>query len=190
VNPLIASALAILVLGERVTLPIVVGTIVIVAGTMLLSAGGRRAGVQRRYLVLPILSATCFGVVAVLRKLGLAEMGPVPGAAINATAALIAVSAFLLASRHRPAPRPLEGRSLAYFVAAGVAENGGVFLHILALTVGTVSVVSPLTGAAPIFVLVLSQIFLRGIETTGSRVVAGTLLIVLGVYLVTALAGR
>src|SRR5262249_5274452 len=41
-NPLISSGLAILLLGERVTLAIVAGTVVIVLGTVLLSGGGLR----------------------------------------------------------------------------------------------------------------------------------------------------
>ena len=59
-----------------------------------------------------------------------------------------------------------------------------------ALGLGTVSVVTPLYGASPIFVLLLSFFFLRGVEALSGRVVAGTLLIVLGVYLITALSGR
>src|SRR5256885_14392734 len=43
-NPFVSSTLAIVLLGERVTVPIVVGTAVIVAGTTLLSAGGMRLG--------------------------------------------------------------------------------------------------------------------------------------------------
>src|SRR5436309_10766418 len=42
-SPLVASTLAIAVLGERVTVPILVGTLVIVGGTTLLSAAGRPA---------------------------------------------------------------------------------------------------------------------------------------------------
>src|SRR5882672_2769199 len=49
-NPFFASALAIVVLGERITLPIVAGTAVIVAGTTLLSIGGKRLGFQPRHL--------------------------------------------------------------------------------------------------------------------------------------------
>jgi NAD(P)-dependent dehydrogenase (short-subunit alcohol dehydrogenase family) len=124
-TPLIAAGLAILWLGERVTAPILAGTLVIVLGTILLSAGGRRVGVRPVQLALPVLSATCFGVVAILRKLGL----------------------------------------------------------------GTVSVVAPLTGTAPIFVLGLSYFFLRGIERLSGRAVVGTLLIVLGVFLITGLSG-
>jgi len=188
-NALVATILAILLLGEHVTVPIVTGTLVITLGTILLSWGGRRIGFQPRLLALPLISAACFGVVAILRKLGLAEMGPVTGAAVNITTAFIAFAAFLLASGQRDV-MACRGRSLVYFVAAGVTENTGVFLNIVALGLGTVSVVTPLYGASPIFVLLLSFFFLRGIEALSGRVVAGTLLIVLGVYLITALSGR
>jgi len=184
--PFISSGLAILLLGERVTMAIVAGTVVIVFGTLLLSTSGRHVGFRPRDLVFPILSATCFGVVTVLRKLGLSSMSPVPGFAVNVTTALIAFTAFLAVSGNRGA-MALTGRSLAYFVAAGVAENAGVFLALLALDLGTVSVVAPLAGTAPIFVLLMSFFFLRGVERLTARVVLGTLFIVLGVYLITAL---
>ena len=185
-SPLVASTLAIAVLGERVTAPIVVGTLVIVGGTTLLSAGGRASGVRAAALVLPLMSAVCFGVVAVLRKIVLAGMAPIPGFAVNITAALIAYTAFLVASR-QSALMLCRGESLVYFVMAGVAENAGVFLLLLALSVGTVSVVAPLASVSPIFVLVLSFFFLRGIEMLNRRIIAGTVLIVVGVYLITAL---
>jgi uncharacterized membrane protein len=185
-SPLVASALAIAVLGERVTVPILVGTLVIVGGTTLLSAGGRATGVRAAALVLPLMSAVCFGVVAVLRKIGLSGMAPIPGFAVNVTAALVAYTAFLIASRQSALMR-CGGRSLAYFVMAGVAENAGVFLLLLALSIGTVSVVAPLASVSPIFVLVLSFFFLRGIEMLNVRIIAGTMLIVAGVYLITTL---
>ena len=184
--PFVASGLAILLLGERVTLPVVAGTVVIVAGTALLSTSGRQVGFRARYLALPILSTTCFGVVAILRKLGLGTMGPVPGFAVNLTTALVAFTAFLLVSGNRDA-LVCRGRSLPYFVAAGVAENASVFLVLLALSAGTVSVVAPLAATAPIFALLLSFLFLRGVERLSARLVLGTILCVLGVYLITAL---
>src|SRR5437867_13420126 len=85
-SPLVASTLAILLLGERVTLPVALGTLVIVAGSTLLSVVGRHAGVRPLHLVLPLTSATCFGVVAVLGKIRLSGMAPIPGFAVNGTA--------------------------------------------------------------------------------------------------------
>jgi uncharacterized membrane protein len=184
--PFVSSGLAILLLGEHVTMPLMVGTLVIVLGTGLLSTSGRLVGFRPRDLVLPIGSATCFGVVAIFRKLGLGTIAPVPGFAINVTTALVAFTAFLVVAgnRHNLA---CSGRSLVYFFAAGVVENAGVFLILLALSFGTVSVVAPLAGTAPIFALFLALRFLRGVERLSLRLVLGTLLIVLGVYLITAL---
>jgi len=62
-----------------------------------------------------------------------------------------------------------------------------VFLVVVALSMGAVSVVAPLQNVTPIFVLFLSIIFLRGIEAFNARVVAGTVLVVLGAWLITAL---
>jgi len=189
VTPLVSSGLAILLLGERLTLPIFLGTFVIVAGTTLISTGGRRLGLRPAQLVLPAVSATCFGIVAILRKIALGGMAPVPGTAVNVTTALVAFTAFLLATGQREA-MACRGRSLIYFIAAGVAENVSVFLVVVALSMGAVSVVAPLQNVTPIFVLFLSLLFLRGIEALNGRVVTGTLLIVLGAYLLTALGGR
>jgi len=189
VTPLIASFLAILLLGEHVTLPILAGTAVIVIGTVLLSTSGQRLGFRPWQILLPLASATCFGIVAIIRKVGLGDMGPVLGTCINLTAALIAFSAVMLASGHRGI-YACRGRELVYLVCAGLTENAGVFLTILALTSGAVSVVMPLTATTPIFVLFLSLIFLKGVEVLTARVVVGTVLIVLGVCLITMLAGR
>jgi transporter family protein len=188
-TPLIASLLAILLLGERVTLPILAGTAVIVVGTVLLSTSGQRLGFRPWQIVLPLTSATCFGIVAVIRKVGLGEMGPVLGTAINLTTAMIAFSALMLASGHHSLGA-CRGRTLVYFIAAGITENAGVFLTIVALGFGAVSVVMPLAFSTPIFVLLFTPFFLRGVEILTARVAVGTALIVLGVYLITALSGR
>ncbi|PYM31084.1 MAG: hypothetical protein DME15_18680 [Candidatus Rokuibacteriota bacterium] len=180
--PLISTGLAILLLGERVTPPILAGTLVIVLGTILLSLSGRHVGFRPRDLVYPFLSASCFGVVAIIRKLGLGLAGPLFDSAINITAAMVAASAFVLASGHGGALR-CDARSLFYFVGGGVAENTGVFLVLVALGLGDVSVVIPLAGTAPLFVLLLAYLFPSAVEKLGWRVVVGAVLIVLGVFL-------
>ena len=150
--PFISSGLAIIVLGEHVTLPILAGTTVIVVGTTLLSLSGKHAGFEARHLIYPFLAACCFGVVAIARKLGLGYAGPLFGSAMNITAAMIASSAFVMASGKGGSLR-CDRRSLLYFIGGGIAENSGVFLVLLALGYGHVSVVIPLAGTAPLFVL-------------------------------------
>lgn len=184
-NPFISTALAILFLGEHITTAILAGTSVIVCGTILLSASRKQVGFSPWQLIYPFLSAVCFGVVAIIRKMGLSHTGPIFGFAVNVTTAFIAFTIFLLAIGHQKSV-VCTRRSLWYFVAAGVAENAGVFMVLVALGLGTVSVVVPLFGTAPLFVLPMAFIFLKGVETLSGRLVAGVIMIVLGVYLLTS----
>jgi len=184
-HPFIATSLAILLLGERVTVSVIAGTLVIVLGTVLLSQSGRHVGFHPRDLAYPFLSAGCFGVVAVIRKLGLSQAGPLLGSAINITAAMVASTAFVLATGNRAALR-CDARSLLYFVGGGIMENAGVFLVLVALGLGEVSVVIPLAGTAPLFVLLLAFLFPVGLQKLSGRVVLGSALIVLGVILLTS----
>ena len=184
-NPFISTGLAILLLGERLTLPMLAGTCVIVLGTILLSLSGRVVGFRPLHLGYPLLSAFCFGVVAIIRKLGLSHAPPAFGLAINVTTAFIAFTAYLMVTGNLRIV-VCDGKSLWYFLVAGVAENVGVLLVLVALGLGQVSVVTPLNGTAPLFVLVLTFMFLKGVERLTGRIVVGTMLIVLGVFLLTA----
>lgn len=182
--PLVATGLAILLLGEHVTLPILGGTLVIVAGTILLSLSGRYVGFRVRHLAYPFIAASCFGTVAVVRKLGLSTAGPLFDAAINVTAALVASTTFVAASGHLTSLR-CDRRSLGWFVAGGIAENTGVFLILLALGFGDVSVVIPLAGTAPLFVLLITYFMPREGARLHWRLVVGAVMIVLGVVVLT-----
>ncbi len=162
-TPLMSTGLAILLLGEHVTLPIVMGTLVIVFGTVLLSQSGRHVGFAPRQLVYPFVSASCFAVVAIIRKLGLFHAGPLFGSAVNMAAAMITSTTFVLATGNWGALR-CDRRSLG---------------------LGEVSVVTPLAGVAPLFVLLLALLFPGAAGKVGWRVVVGAVLIVLGVFLLT-----
>jgi drug/metabolite transporter (DMT)-like permease len=60
-----------------------------------------------------------------------------------------------------------------------------VFLLLFALGLGEVSVVVPLAGTSPLFVLLLAYWFPIGIERLSWRLIVGAVLIVLGVFLLT-----
>ena len=71
-------------------------------------------------------------------------------------------------------------------MVAGVMENLSVLLVLVALSLGQVSVVTPFNGTAPRFVLALASLLLKDVERLTERIVLGTVLIVLGVFLLTA----
>ncbi|HZP36046.1 MAG TPA: EamA family transporter [Methylomirabilota bacterium] len=182
--PLVATGLAILLLGEHVTLPILGGTLVIVLGTILLSLSGRYVGFRVRDLAYPFIAASCFGTVAIVRKIGLSPAGPLFDAAVNVTAALIASSTFVIASGNLGSLH-VDRRSVGWFVGGGIAENSGVFLVLLALGGGDVSVVIPLAGTAPLFVLLITYFLPGQAARLNWRLVLGSVLIVLGVMVLT-----
>jgi uncharacterized membrane protein len=159
---------------------------VIVLGTISLSISGRYVGFRPVDLFYPFLSACCFGSVAIIRKLGLSHAPPMFGYAINVTTAFIAYTAYIMMSGQFSTV-VLDGKSLWYFVVAGLGENVGVLFVLIALSLGQVSVVTPLNGTAPLFVLALAFVFLKGVEQLTGRIVLGTVCIVLGVVLLTAM---
>jgi uncharacterized membrane protein len=171
-------------LNEQVTFAILTGTLVIVLGTILLSLSGKHVGFPARFLIYPFLAAICFGVVQIARKLGLSQAGPLFDAALNISAAMVASTAFVIASGNLRSLL-VDRTSLLFLSLGGAAENTGVLLVIVALGLGNVSVVSPLSATAPLFVLVLALLFPSGTRRLGWRVAVGTVLIVLGVILLT-----
>lgn len=183
-TPLIATTMAIAILGERVTGPILGGTLIIVAGTVLLSLSGTYVGFAPRHLLYPFGAATCFGLVQVVRKMGLSHAGPIFDAAINVTAAMVAATAFVVATGHWRDLR-CDRRSALYLIGGGAAENTGVLLLIVALGFGDVSVVTPLIGTAPLFVLLLALLTPGGRRQLSWRIASAVILIVLGVFLLT-----
>ena len=114
------------------------------------------------------------------------DAGPLFDAALNITAAMIASTAFILATG-KVRSLACDHASLLYLSAGGVFENIGVLLVIVALGFGDVSVVSPLSATAPLFVLVLALLFPSDVRRLTWRIPGGVLLIVVGVLLLTGL---
>jgi transporter family protein len=91
-TPLFSAMMAILFLGEDITLAIVVATLMIIAGITLLSwrAGSMKLTGSAVYLWYPIAASALAGASQVVRKFGLAAVPhPFIAAAVTATSSLI-----------------------------------------------------------------------------------------------------
>ena len=188
-RPLFATVLALAFLGEPLSASTAAGVVVIVAGLAVLSTarGGDLRGWETRDLVFPVAAAGAFAVGNVLRRFGLttSPATALEAVAINETAALVALVAYVLASNpdHLRAPRETYG----YFSVSGVITAGGLLslFAAFALPEGRVALVDPLVATAPLFTAVFAAVFLKDLERVTRGVVAGGLLVVVGVALVT-----
>ena len=161
-NPLVSTALAILLLGEQVTLPILAGTVVIVTGATLLSMGGRQVGFRAGIWCCRSCRRSASASWRSCERWPWPTSARSPAPPSTSRPALVLFTRVPDRLRATAAALACDGRSFAYFVGAGLTENLSVFLTVVALGLGTVSVVTPLTSTSPIFVLLLSPLLLRG----------------------------
>lgn len=179
--PVITTALAILFLGERVTLLHWLAIVTIVAGITLITW---RKGLGARHVlsvgVLAALgSALSYGVRPLFLKYGLdAANLPLTGALIGAVAAL-AYAAVL--TPNSELWFGLREKSLGLFAASGILQALGFLALTFGLSGEDVSIVYPVTATAPLFTLLFTALMLRNTERLTWRIVVGAVAITAGV---------
>lgn len=186
-TPMFSTFLAILLLGERLTLPVFVATCLIIGGITLLSLrDGTAKKIRALHIAYPLLASFLAGSSQILRKVGLGAMPhPVIAAAVTATSSLAVVSATMWATSKRKALLNLDRRCLPYYLAAGITVSLSMVTIYYALDLGRVVVVIPISSTGPFFSLILTALFLKGVERVTPRIVLGAALIVSGVVLLT-----
>jgi uncharacterized membrane protein len=98
---------------------------------------------------------------------------------------LILLLGFLLTSG-RTAQLRMQRNSFAFFFIAALVAVVAQILNFIALGQGQLSVIIPLLNTTPLFTVLFSLLFLRGIETVNARVILGASLMVAGVVLITS----
>lgn len=108
---------------------------------------------------------------------------------VIATFSILFGTFFLLLFFFPRLPQEAKGdnrrRGLLFFAAAGAVGGLAVTAMYTALRYSQVAVVSSLSAAHPLFALFFTHFFLQHLERVTPRIVAGTLLVVGGVVLVT-----
>jgi uncharacterized membrane protein len=183
--PLMAVAIALVVLAEPFRLPLVVGAILIVAGGVaLVLERGRPEHVKRVGL------AFAFGCTALIATRdnfvrwfsGETAVEAVPACAATLLGGTLVAVAYLFAAR-RGRPRTAGA---APFVLVGLLFGLSYVALFEAYYRGRVSVVSPIVATETFWAVGLSVLLLRRTELVGRRLGAGALLIVVGGALIGA----
>ncbi len=181
-HPLFSTTVAILFLGERASLSVILGTVLIVAGVTLISwqPQSQRGAFRWWHIGFPLGAALLAGMSHPLRRyaLGLAN-APLFCAAVVGLVSLFWMGAYLILPLR--AERPVWNRkAIGPFMIAGCFETLGILLVITALSVGQVVIVSPIVATSPLWILLGTWLFLRGIESLTLRTVLGAICVVAG----------
>jgi drug/metabolite transporter (DMT)-like permease len=172
--PLVAVAIALVLLGEPVSAPLIAGAVLIVGGSVELARERNRPAHFRRIgLVYALVTVVLFASRDNLVR-WLAKSTSAPPA-VSASAALLGGLALLtLVVRPRLSKRALP------FVPAGICFGLSYVALFEAFYRGRVSIVSPLVATESLVGVGLSALLLRDTELVGRRLVIGACLIVAG----------
>ena len=187
-HPFWAGLIAVALLGETLTLRLFLGNVTVIAGIAAISWQGSRVRLEVPgwYVLFPMAAAFLAGVAFPLRRAAL-TLSPEP----LFFAAVIGVVGLSLVGVAQAVPGLAQRyvwdrRALWAFLAAGVFEsvaNAGI---LYALRGGDVVVIAPITATLPMWTLLGTVVFLRDMERVTRATVIGTVLVVVGIVLVTA----
>jgi len=184
-HPLIAVVIAIIFIGERLSLTEYTAVFLVIAGgTMIVSV--RRTEnkvVDKKYFILPLLAALGYGTSHIFRKMGMNLVpSPLVAGAVMTMSSWLFLGLYLIASQQYRNMR-VNKRQLLFFSGAGLCTCTAIPLLYLAYKIGNVITVAPFANISPLFALILSRIFYHKEEIFSYPVVIGTLLIICGTIL-------
>lgn len=181
-HPLFSALLALTLLGETATGHVLTGIILVVTGIALISWRDD-AGVSTNrwwhggYSLGGAITAAAVHNIA---RFSLKSAGyPILFSAIVGVVSLV-VFIIYLAFADAPNKPSWDKRAMKPFLTAAVLENVGFLLFNTALSVGPVVLVTPMVATQPMWVLVFTVLFLRGIEMVTLRTVSGSITVVIG----------
>jgi len=201
-SPVISIALAMLAVGETVKPLTALGIIFSLSGPLLTLLKEKRVDrdttfrvnehgkeVDRRTFFVGMLfglgAAVFWGSSSIFIKLGLEKGGtPVGGSLIAYLAALIAISPlFLNREKRREILKP-DKRSFQLALFSGLSTNVAQVLRCFALKYGSVILITFMIQTTPLWVLLLSFMFNRKVESFSRWVLLGNALLIVGTILV------
>ena len=182
ISPLVSATIAVAILGEQPSVLIVIGTVLVVAGIVLVSWKPEQqlAGFRRWHLLLPLGAAFLTGMNHPIRRYVLVLANePLFFSALMGTVSLAGFLIYLAAS---PRSQKLVWNRKAFwpFIGTGLCETLSILFIITAISMGRVVVVAPIAASYPIWALIEARIFLRQMEAINLKIILGVLSVVAG----------
>lgn len=180
--PLWSALIAIVFLREQAGPGILAGTVLVVGGIGLISWQPADSGLRYQWweAVFPLLAALFAGIAFPVRRIAFdISNEPLYFAAVLAVVSFVSLSPYL-GARLRTEKLVFDRRALSRFLLSGLFESAASLLSLIAVSLGRVVVVSPIVASTPLWTLILTVVFLRGIEQVNARTVTGTFAVMTG----------
>jgi uncharacterized membrane protein len=179
--PLVSVTIALLVLGEPASAPLIAGAVLVVAGGVELTRERERpAHLNRLGLAYAFVGVTLFAIRDNLVRHLAVGSTTVPPAVAAATAQLGGIALIAIWARKG------IGRRWLRFVPAGLLFGASYVSLFEAYYRGRVTIVAPLVAVESLVGVALSALLLRETELVGKRLLFGAALIVAGGALIGA----
>ena len=185
-SPILTTLLAVISLGEHMTVLILAGVLLIVAGIAALTRTEKTAtGSPNRleYFFFPLLAAICFGINPIFKKIGINAVSlPILGAFVTQATALLVMLTFGRFLSVKPKWELIPVKALALVTLSSLTEALGSLFTFFALIYAPAVLVSPMWRISPLVTFALAHFSLRGIEVVTLRDGLAAGLIVGGVF--------
>lgn len=191
---LFAALLGVFLLGEPLTVNLILAVLFIVGGVILISTTGNskteQSGILGGFLVKGVLAALAaalfWGVSPTLVKVGLKEVNsPLLATFVSYAASSIVIGFSLFHPGNSEKLRRLTRPAIIPIIISAVAVAVAQIFRYWALNYSHVSLVEPLIGSMnSLFVFPLSFLINRQIEVFNLRIIMGVIVLVMGVFLI------
>lgn len=187
-STILTMILAFIVLGEKITINMIIGMIGIAIGTYLMiqkkeekleNLDGDVKGLKNKaWLLYASLSAVFASLTSILAKIGIENVESNLGTAIRTIVVLIMSWIIVFITKKQHEIKNIDRRSLAFIVLSGIATGGSWLCYYKALQDGLASVVVPIDKLSILVTVGFAYIFLK--EKLSKKSLIGLSLIVAG----------
>jgi drug/metabolite transporter (DMT)-like permease len=188
INPLWAVLLAALFIDEPLSWRLLAGTLLVIAGLILVSRSTNKDGPvagrrQRIGLLLALLTSVAWGIGSVILKPAAEGLNTVVANSVRQPMAATMMLGFSLVSGRWKDLRELDRRSWLTIVGASLVGTGmGSLLFVLSIQMIGAGRTAVLTSTAPLMAIPLAMLWLH--ERPNRRTLIGALLATAGIVLV------
>lgn len=182
-STVLTMILAFLFLGEAFTVPMFIGMVGILAGTMLMIEKKETVVTQQqkkdyRWLIYAILSIVFASATSILGKLGMEEIPSNYGTAVRTGVVLVMAWVVVFLQKKQSKVKGVGKTSWIFLILSGVTTGMSWLCYYRALQEGPASIVVPIDKLSILITILFARVFLK--ERLTKKAVVGLVLLVAG----------